>query len=117
MMRVLNVLLLILAMVYSNFGLANEVQSDKQRLVVLTDIEADPDDTQSLIRLLLYANQIDIEGLVATTSIHQPHRNAPGSIRKVLAAYAVVEPNLQQHEKGFPTAKTLSALVKSCLLW
>lgn len=113
MMRVLNVLLLILALVYSNFALAKEAQSDKQRLVVLTDIEADPDDTQSLIRLLLYANQIDIEGLVATTSIHQPHRNAPGSIRKVLAAYAVVEPNLQQHEKGFPTAKTLSALVKS----
>ena len=42
--------------------------SEKNRVIVLTDIEADPDDTQSLVRLLLYANQIDIKGLVATTS-------------------------------------------------
>ena len=42
--------------------------NQKHRVVVLTDIEADPDDTQSLVRLLLYANQIDIKGLVATTS-------------------------------------------------
>jgi len=35
----------------------------KQRLIVLSDIEADPDDSQSLVRLLLYANQIDIEGI------------------------------------------------------
>src|SRR5262245_40298296 len=41
------------------------------RLIVLTDIEADPDDTQSLIRLLLYSNVIDIQGLIATTSVHQ----------------------------------------------
>ena len=47
------------------------VSEPKQRLIVLTDIEADPDDSQSLVRLLLYANQIDIEGIVATTSTHQ----------------------------------------------
>jgi hypothetical protein len=29
---------------------------------------ADFDDRQSLIRLLLYTNEIDIEGLIATTS-------------------------------------------------
>ena len=33
------------------------------RLVVLSDIEADPDDTQSFVRLLLYSNSIDIEAL------------------------------------------------------
>ena len=32
----------------------------KNRLIVLTDIEADPDDTQSMVRLMLYANEIDI---------------------------------------------------------
>ena len=30
----------------------------KHRVIVLTDIEADPDDTQSLVRLLVYSNQI-----------------------------------------------------------
>ena len=44
---------------------------DKTRIIILTDIEADPDDTQSLIRFLTYSNQFDVEGLIATTSIHQ----------------------------------------------
>lgn len=50
------------------------------------DIEADPDDTQSLVRLLLYANEIDIKGLVATTSVWQKTRVAPESIRKIILA-------------------------------
>ena len=52
----------------------------KLRVLVLTDIEADPDDTQSLIRFLLYSNQWDVEGLIATTSIHQQTRVAPESV-------------------------------------
>lgn len=55
----------------------------KQRLIVLSDIEADPDDTQSFIRLFLYANQIDIEGLVATTSTHMKTAIHPDSIRRI----------------------------------
>jgi len=43
-------------------------ESYKSRLIVLTDVEADPDDTQSMVRLLLYSNEIDVEGLIATTS-------------------------------------------------
>ena len=37
----------------------------------MPDIEADPDDTQSMVRLLLYSNEIDIRGLIATTSVWQ----------------------------------------------
>ena len=45
---------------------------------VLTDIEADPDDTQSLIRLLLYSNQIEIEGLVeGDAGVIAATQNAP----------------------------------------
>ena len=57
----------------------------RQRLLVLTDIEADPDDTQSLVRLLLYANDIDIEGIVATTSVHMKNAVHPDSVRAVIA--------------------------------
>src|SRR5258707_487692 len=45
------------------------------RLVVLTDISsltagvAEPDDGQSLIRLMLYSNDFDIEGLIATSNL------------------------------------------------
>jgi hypothetical protein len=85
----------------------------KQRLLVLTDIEADPDDSQSLVRLLLYANQIDIEGLVATTSTHQKSRVAPESIHAIIDAYGRVQPNLLKHEPGFPKAAALKARVRS----
>ncbi len=84
----------------------------KQRLIVLTDIEADPDDSQTLIRLLLYSNQIEIEGLIATTSVHQKTRVAPETIRKIIGAYETVHPNLSKHEPGFPLAQELLALVK-----
>ena len=86
---------------------ADDAPSPRQRMVVLTDIEADPDDTQSLVRLLLYANSIDIEAIVATTSVHQKTRIAPESIRKVIDAYGIVQPNLERHENGFPTAQSL----------
>jgi hypothetical protein len=87
----------------------------KLRILVLTDIEADPDDAQSLVRFLLYSNQWDVEGLVATTSIHQKTRVAPESILKILDAYKKVQPNLLKHEKGFPPYDDLRSKVKKGL--
>jgi hypothetical protein len=43
----------------------------KPRVFVLTDIENEPDDAMSMVRFLVYSNQWDVEGLAATTSIHQ----------------------------------------------
>ena len=86
--------------------------SQKLRVIVLTDIEADPDDAQSMIRFLTYSNQWDVEGLIATTSIHQKKRVAPETIEKILVAYGKVQPNLMLHEKGFPTYDQLKSKVK-----
>lgn len=82
------------------------------RLIVLTDMGADPDDQQSLVRLLLYSNQIDVEGLVATTSCWQQNRIRPEFITAILDAYARVQPNLLKHEPGYPTADQLRARTK-----
>jgi hypothetical protein len=90
-------------------------QEKKTNVVVLTDIEADPDDTQSLIRFLTYSNHWNVEGLIATTSIHQKTRVAPESILEVLEAYKKVQPNLEQHEKGFPSYDDLRGKVKKGL--
>lgn len=87
--------------------------SAKNRMIVLTDIEADPDDSQTLIRLLLYANSIDIKGLIATTSVHQKTNVYPASINSIIATYGKVQANLNKHEKGYPTAESLLQLVKS----
>lgn len=89
--------------------------SQKPRVIVLTDIEADPDDAQSMIRFLLYSNQFEVEGLIATTSIHQKKRVAPESIQKILSAYQKVHPNLLKHEKGFPSYEMLKQKVSKGL--
>jgi len=106
--------LLILTFTFSSQALHGK-ESQEHRVIILTDIEADPDDTQSLIRLFLYANQIDIKGLIATTSCWHKAEVNPNSIMKVIKAYGKVQPNLTKHENGFPKAKTLLQLVKSGL--
>jgi hypothetical protein len=90
-------------------------QDTRTRVVVLTDIEADPDDSQSLVRLLLYANAIELEGLIATTSTHQRTRVAPESIHRILDAYGEVRASLVAHDSSFPPVETLHALVKQGL--
>jgi hypothetical protein len=87
----------------------------KKRVIVLTDIEADPDDTQSLVRFLTYSNEWDVEGLIATTSIHQQTRVAPESIKKLLLAFEKICANLLKHEKGYPAYEELISKVKQGL--
>jgi hypothetical protein len=50
--------------------------NDRHRVIVLTDIENEPDDAQSMVRFLLYSNHYDVEGLIATTSQHLRNSNA-----------------------------------------
>ncbi len=83
------------------------------RVVILTDIGNEPDDQMSLVRLLLYANEIDIEGLIATTSTWQRAKTSPDIIRQVVAAYGKVQPNLMLHAKGWPSGAALEARVSS----
>lgn len=93
-------------------GLLTPRYSDAQeRVFVLTDIENEPDDAMSMVRFLVYANHFDIEGLAATTSIHQQNKVATYRIREIVEAYAKVRDNLAQHEPGFPTADH----VRSCI--
>ncbi|MBL7856382.1 MAG: DUF1593 domain-containing protein [Cyclobacteriaceae bacterium] len=96
-----------------DFGYGQSLQ--KNRILVLTDIENEPDDTQSMVRLLLYANEIDITGIVATTSCWMPTAVHPQSIINIIQAYEKVQPNLKKHHPDFPEAKTLYPLVKSGL--
>ncbi len=83
---------------------------DKKRLLVLTDIGGDPDDQQSMVRLLLYANDFDLEGLIATSVRSQVN---PDQIYERIEAYREVRPNLVKHADGYPTADFLRELVKS----
>jgi hypothetical protein len=89
--------------------------AEKPRVFVLTDIENEPDDAMSMVRFLTYANHFDIEGLIATTSIHQRNKVAPHTIRKIVEAYGKVRDNLEEHEPGFPAGAHLLGLVNQGL--
>jgi hypothetical protein len=81
--------------------------SGHERVVVISDIGNEPDDQMSLVRLLLYSNELDIEGLIAGTSTWQKNVTHPETMRALIQAYGAVQPNLLQHAKGWPSAASL----------
>ncbi|WP_337042296.1 DUF1593 domain-containing protein [Emticicia sp. 17c] len=108
----------------------------KPRTIVTTDGELD--DVDSFIRMLLYANEFKLEGLIYSSS--QWHYKGdekgtrftsemestakrygertelrwPGTtwMQELLQEYAKVQPNLARHAQGYPTAEALKQLVK-----
>lgn len=85
-------------------------QPVKQRLFVLTDITNEPDDQESLVRLLVYANEYDLEGLVATTSTHLRSQVRRDKIEALVRDYGKVKPNLDKHAPGYPTMEYLLSI-------
>src|SRR5690606_10983125 len=75
-----------------------------------TDITNEPDDQQSLVRFLVYANEYDIEGLVATTSTHLRSSTQKGKIEDLIKNYASVKPALDKHAEGYPSAEFLNSI-------
>jgi len=107
-MKIIAFLLVLVGL--SQFVMAQPLQ--KNRLIILSDIEAEVDDTESFVRLVLYSNEIDIQGLIATTSIWKKTSVAPESIKKIIRAYEKVRPNLLKHDAGYPEAEKLMGVVK-----
>jgi hypothetical protein len=91
--------------------------AERPRLAVLTDIGGDPDDQQSMIRLLVYANEFDLELLIATAAGTpgelKESITRPDLIRRIIDAYGEVLPNLQKHAGGWPLVASLRARVVS----
>ena len=87
----------------------------KQRLFVLTDITNEPDDQESLVRLLVYANEYDLEGIVATTSTHLRSQTRKDKIEGIILDYGKVKPNLDKHASGYPSMKYLLGITSEHL--
>jgi hypothetical protein len=89
---------------------------EKPILLVTTDIGGDPDDQQSLTRLLVYSNEFDIRGLIASASGTVGELGVDTVkdqlIRDYIHAYGEVYDNLVRHDPGFPDPDTLLARVK-----
>ena len=96
-----------------------EPTSQRPRLIVLTDISSlasgvrEPDDGQSLIRLMLYTNDLDVEGLIASSNLGHGQVVRPELIHTVVDAYAQVRPSLLLHSDRYPSAEALHARVRA----
>ncbi len=96
---------------------AANAASERPRLAVLTDIGGDPDDQQSMIRLMVYANDFEIEALIASASgtpgeLKQAVTK-PQLIREIIAGYEKVLPRLKKQAANWPDPEHLRQRVKS----
>lgn len=106
------VILTSLFMLSPDFGYAQKIKADlvKPRIIVTTDITNEPDDQESLIRLLLYANDIDIEGLIGSTGVWKLSDPATDVIHECIDGYGKVVDNLRLHDRDYPTADFLHGI-------
>ena len=117
-----NIYLIVFCLIITSYSLfAQAIQKitqedQRNRVIILTDIEADSDDSQSMVRLLLYSNEVHINGLIATISCWHNDRVDPESRIKIIQACGKVQPNLVKHEAGFPEAEVLLKKIKHGLL-
>ncbi len=91
--------------------LSQGTPEEKHRLIILTDMENEPDDAQTMVKLLMYSNELDIEGLIATTSRWLPNLVFPESIADRVRAFGIVRKNLIKHAPGWPTEEYLLSKV------
>ena len=110
-MKIYFLIILVNLLIFASFTAEAQMKalpkSEKHRIVVLTDIGGDPDDQQSFTRFLLYSDQFDIEGLLATSIRIFPKNTRrpidgepqPQYLVKWIDAYAQVRENLLKHSE------------------
>ncbi|KAF7369387.1 DUF1593-domain-containing protein [Mycena venus] len=90
--------------------------SSKPRMFILSDILNEPDDSMSLVRYLLYANEFDTRGLCAVTSTWLRNSTHPEEMRKIVTAYGLVVDQLNCHvhpEFAYQPAEHFLSLITS----
>ncbi|MDF1741342.1 MAG: DUF1593 domain-containing protein [Verrucomicrobiales bacterium] len=81
---------------------------EKPRVIVSTDVGGDdPDDHQSMVHYLVYADRFDTEGFISSP----PKKGRAKDLHDCIDAYEKDFPNLQSHSDEYPTPESLRNLV------
>ncbi|MGB5666998.1 MAG: nucleoside hydrolase-like domain-containing protein [Maribacter sp.] len=125
-----------LVMLWFSSSAYSQMTVEKPRTIITTDGEID--DVDSFIRMLLYSNEFQIEGLVYSSSMWHYKGDGKGTkfvsememtkelygektdlrwpgtqwMQGLIDAYEKVYSNLILHSEGFPTASYLRSLIK-----
>lgn len=82
----------------------------RPRVINMTDLGADPDDEQSLVRQLVMANEYDLEGLIVSTGCWLKSQESTEMLDTIVDAYAEAFPNLYVHSADFPNPEYLRSI-------
>jgi len=91
------------------------IVSAQFRVIISTDFppvpvtNSDPDDVQSIVRFLLYANEFDIEGLIVSAGTFDMVAEKKNML-EVLGKYDDVDENLRKRDSKYPTANYLRSV-------
>jgi hypothetical protein len=105
--------LLLTSGVVCRFAFSADPPEGRLRLIIETDAGGDPDDEQSLVRFLLYANEWDVAGIIANRPLSRdgenlnPERTGLGVVRRLVKAYGECYPNLVKHDARYPAPEEL----------
>ena len=107
-----------IAILFSLFFLGGVVilTAQKPKLIVTTDLGQDPDDMQSTIRLLHYANEFQLLGLVANGDSNMESEFPEvrtDLLLQLIAAYDSILPNFRKVDSTYPSANYLRSIVKA----
>lgn len=85
---------------------------EKSRVINITDLIADPDDEQSLVRMFVTSNMVDLEGIIVSTSCWRKNQNQEGmnKLKRIVKAYGEVLPNLEVHADGYPALDYIESI-------
>jgi hypothetical protein len=89
------------------------------RVIVETDAGGDPDDEQSLVRFLVYANEFDVEGIIVNRGAARDgenlnaERTGLGIVQRLARAYGACADRLRQHDSRYPAGDEMLGRVVS----
>lgn len=95
--------------------LINSIAFTQYRVIISTDFppipvtRSDPDDVQSMVRFLLYSNEFDVEGLIASAATFDMVAEKK-NILFVLDKYEQIYENLKKRDPNYPTADYLRSI-------
>ncbi|MCY1721946.1 DUF1593 domain-containing protein [Prolixibacteraceae bacterium Z1-6] len=135
MEKTISLYLISFLLVFPVFNFHTEAQQ-KPRTIVTTDGEVD--DMDSFIRFLLYTNELDVEGLVYSSSMWHYKGDGKGTLftsemdmtkrmygaktdlrwcgttwmQEMIDKYASVYPSLVKHDPNYPTPEYLKSIIR-----
>lgn len=95
------------------FCLSSLCGFSQTRMIAMSDIGgSDPDDTQSLVHLLVSLDDVELEGFVSQHAWVPYGTGALSLINRLIDGYEKVLPNLRVHSAAFPSAEYVRSVVK-----